>query len=144
MPEIRHQLKVAAARPQILEALTNLAALERWHGARVSGGPQEWVLAYPDGPTFRWKVVAATNDHVTWHCEEGPGNAKGSEVSFTLSDADKARTLVRLVHRDRAGSDPNYDKCNTLWGAAAGAFTAGGRGIPSDKTLAPSVTSIPG
>jgi hypothetical protein len=115
MAEIRHQLKVAAARPRILESLTNAAALERWHRAHVSGGPQEWVIAYPDGPTFRWKVIAATDDQVTWRCEEGPGNAKGTEVSFNLSDADKTRTLIRLVHGERAGTDPNYEKCNTLW-----------------------------
>lgn len=120
MAEIQHELKVRAARPKIVESLTTLAALERWNGAQVSGGPQEWRVAYPEGPTFRWKVLEATHDKVTWRCEEGPGNAKGSEVSFALSDADKSRTLVRLVHRDRSGDDPNHQKCNTLWGVLLG------------------------
>ena len=133
MAEIQHELKVGAARPKIVEALTNLASLERWSGARVSGGPQEWTVAYPDGPTFRWKVIAATNDKVTWHCEQGPGNAKGSEVTFALSDADRSRTLVRLVHRDRTGSDTNYQKCNTLWGVLLGRLQQEAEGFQVSK-----------
>jgi hypothetical protein len=58
MAEIQHELKVGAARPKIVEALSNLASLEHWKGGRVSGGPQELTVAYPDGPTFRWKVIA--------------------------------------------------------------------------------------
>ncbi|HEX4169862.1 MAG TPA: hypothetical protein VHZ55_30725 [Bryobacteraceae bacterium] len=133
MAEIQHQLKMGAARPKILEALTTLAALERWNGARVSGGPQEWTVAYQNGATFRWKVIAATNDQVTWHCEDGPGNAKGSELSFAFSDTDKGGTLVRLVHRERAGSDPNHQKCNTLWGVLLGRLQQEAEGFQVTK-----------
>jgi len=49
MGDIQHELKVRASRPKVIEALTTLAALERWNRARVSGGPQEWTVAYPDG-----------------------------------------------------------------------------------------------
>ena len=134
MGDIQHELKVGASRPKIIEALTTLAGLERWNRARVSGGPQEWTVGYPDGPAFRWKVVEATNDKITWRCEEGPGNAKGSEVSFTLSDADKSRTLIRLEHRQRAGSDPNHQKCDTLWGVLLGRLQQEVEGFRLAKT----------
>jgi len=134
MGHIQHELKVGASRPKIIEALTTLAALERWNRARVSGGPQEWTVAYPDGPSFRWKVVEATNDKITWRCEEGPGNAKDTEVSFTLSDADKSRTLIRLEHRQRAGSDPNHQKCDTLWGVLLGRLQQEAEGFRLAKT----------
>ena len=133
MAEIQHELKVHAARPEVLEALTTKASLERWHGAHVIGGPQEWILAYPSGPIFRWKVVEATPERVTWLCEEGPGNTKGSEVSFVLSDTDKARTLIELVHRGRTGRDPNYRKCNTLWGVLLGRLQQEAEGLKVRK-----------
>ncbi len=120
MAEIQHELKIHASRAKVVEALTTLPALERWSQAKVTGRDHEWTIVYPDGPTFRWSVVNASNDEITWSCEEGPGNAKGSQVIFTFSDTDKSRTHLRLAHRERSGEDPNHHKCNTLWGILLG------------------------
>jgi uncharacterized protein YndB with AHSA1/START domain len=133
MKEIRHELKMHAVPERIFHALTDKAALERWHGARVSGGPHEWTLAYPDGPSFRWKVVSATPQQVTWRCEEGPGNSKGTDVSFTLSDADKGRTLVQLVHRGWTESDAKFAKCNTFWAVLLGRLQQEAEGFQVTK-----------
>jgi hypothetical protein len=40
MAHIQHELKIHADRHAVLHALTNKEALQRWHSARVSGGPQ--------------------------------------------------------------------------------------------------------
>lgn len=120
MTEIRHALKVKAGRPQILQALTQRAALERWHGAKVDGGPEEWTIRYDDGSVFRWKVLRATPEQVVWRCEEGPGQAKGSEVTFTLQDVEGARTQIHLVHCGWDESDEKLATCNTLWAVLLG------------------------
>ncbi|MGA7622006.1 MAG: hypothetical protein WB630_02940 [Candidatus Acidiferrales bacterium] len=66
MGEIQHELKVGAARPKIVEALTNQASLERWNGARVSGGPL--------GIWRRWAPRAHGEAMKGWHFfpEESP------------------------------------------------------------------------
>src|SRR5271157_449560 len=108
MAEITHELKIHAPKAVILEALTNKAALERWHRAKVTGDAREWTISYPEGPTFRWKVVSATPEAVTWRCEEGPGRAKGKEAAFVLSEAGKGRSSVRIVHQGWSGSEETF------------------------------------
>ena len=120
MADIHHELKIRAPRAKVIESLTTLGGLERWNQASVSGGDGEWAVAYPDGPTFRWKVVETSSHKIKWHCEGGPGNAKGTEVDFDLSECGESCTLVRLTHRERSKDDPNQDKCNTLWGILLG------------------------
>jgi uncharacterized protein YndB with AHSA1/START domain len=120
MADIQHELKINAPRARVFESLTTPAALERWNRATVTGGEGDWTVAYPGGPNFRWKVVAATKDKIVWRCEEGPGNSKGSETIFTLDDKDNSHTIVRLTHHERSGDDPNHKKCNTLWGILLG------------------------
>jgi uncharacterized protein YndB with AHSA1/START domain len=133
MAQIRHELKVQAARSDVLRALTDRMALERWNRATVSGGPQEWTLAYPDGPTFRWKVIAATQDGVTWRCTDGPGDAKGTEVTFEISPADKGRTQIQVVHRGWGEADENFAKCNTLWAVLLGRLALEAEGFEIKK-----------
>ena len=115
MADIQHELKVRAPRGRVLEALTEPAAIARWHGASVTGGDSEWRLEYPGGPVFRWEVVAATPDRVAWRCVEGPGDARGTEVSFRLADRADGRTLVEVAHTGWPGTGGNFRKCNTLW-----------------------------
>jgi len=53
MAEIHHELKMRASRDRIFQTLTDGVALERWHGAKVTGNKREWRLEYPDGTVFR-------------------------------------------------------------------------------------------
>ncbi|MFT3928521.1 MAG: hypothetical protein QM778_38685 [Myxococcales bacterium] len=115
MPEIQHELKVSAPRAKVITALTDRGALERWHGAIVSGGPQEWRLAYPQGPVFRWRVLEASAERVCWRCVEGPGDSVGTQVSFVLSTADQDRTLIEFEHAGWLANAAKFRKCNTLW-----------------------------
>jgi hypothetical protein len=131
--QIQHELKVQATGSEVLRALTDRTALERWNRATVSGGPQKWTLAYPDGPIFRWNVITATPDGVTWRCTDGPGHAKGTEVSFGISKADKGRTQIQLVHRGWGEADENLAKCNTLWAVLLGRLGLEAEGFETRK-----------
>jgi len=117
MAGIHHEIKIHGTPDRIREALGDRAALEAWHGGRVTGGPGEWRFDFADGaPTFRWSISPSdSRDRVVWRCLEGPGDAPGTEASFTLSPADKERTLVEFAHTGWPHTEGNYRKCNTLW-----------------------------
>jgi len=115
MAEIHHELKMRASRDRIFQTLTDGVALERWHGAKVTGNKREWRLEYPDGTVFRWQVIQSDPGRVTWRCIEGPGQAVGKEASFTLTDAGNSQTLVEFAHASWPGTSGNYRKCNTRW-----------------------------
>ncbi len=115
MAQIQHELKIRAPRGRIIQALTDRAALSRWHDAAVTGKEREWHFEYPNAVTFRWRVTAADADRVVWSCVEGPPQAIGKEAVFTLSDVDGGRTLVEFSYGDWPEAAGNYRKCNTSW-----------------------------
>ena len=116
MTSIQHELKNAAPRARIVEALSRGLHLERWHGAKVTDSGGVLRLEYPSGVTFRWQIVESNPDRVTWKCVEGPGNSVDTEATFELKDAGSGRTGVLFEHSGWTDSDPSFRKCNTLWG----------------------------
>ena len=120
MAEIHHELKIQAAPERVFEALTTAQGLRGWHSAEVEGDGapgHTWRFVHTGRPTFRWQVTACSAPtQVAWRCEEGPGDSVGTSVSFRLSKADDARTLVELVHTGWPGTHGNFRKCNTYWG----------------------------
>src|SRR6516164_4422185 len=60
MAEIHHELKMRASRDRIFQTLTDGVALERWHGAKVTGNKREWRLEYPDGTRFAGRSSSLT------------------------------------------------------------------------------------
>jgi uncharacterized protein YndB with AHSA1/START domain len=116
MTSIRHELKIAAPRAEIIEALTKEPHLERWHGAKVTSDGRTLRLEYPSGVTFQWRVAAISPGRVTWQCVEGPGRSTGTQATFELTEAGDGRTAVVFEHSGWSDGDPNLRKCNTLWG----------------------------
>jgi len=115
MTQIQHELKIHAPRARIFQALTDRAALERWHGAKVKETEREWHFEYPNATVFRWKVLESSPTRAAWRCVEGPGQAPGKEASFTLSEMGDDHTLVEFEHSGWQGTTGNYRKCNTRW-----------------------------
>jgi Activator of Hsp90 ATPase homolog 1-like protein len=117
MAEIHHEIKVRATPEQIREALSSIASLEAWHGGRVTAVDGALRFEFADGaPTFRWSVEPAKSGReIVWRCLEGPGDSVGTEASFTITGADKGRTLVEFVHRGWPHTGGNFRKCNTTW-----------------------------
>lgn len=117
MAEINHEIKIKASREKIREALRRPKELEAWHGGCVTESDGALRFDFEDAPTFRWSVQQPSADQISWRCIEGPGDLVGTEASFTLSDADKDRTLIEFVHRGWPDTGGNFRKCNTHWAA---------------------------
>lgn len=120
MPEIHHEIKIAASQEQVYRALTTPDGIKGWHTPLVRGTGDvgtEWVFAFTDHPDFGWLVVASEEPTlVGWRCTKGPGDSAGTSVTFTLTPAGAGRTLVEHVHAGWPGTDGNFRKCNTTWG----------------------------
>lgn len=140
MPEIHHQINIAAAPETVFAALTTLDGVRGWHTPHAEGTGavgSEWVFGFEDHPEFGWEVVTSDRSGVVvWRCTRGPGDSVGTTTTFTLTGADDGRTLVEHVHAGWPGTHGNFRKCNTTWavllhhlrdyvesGSAAPAFT---------------------
>jgi hypothetical protein len=117
MAEIHHEIKVRAVPDRIREALISAAALEAWHGGRVTVAGNALRFEFADGaPSFRWAIEPEKSGKgIVWRCLEGPGDSVGTEASFTICAGDKGRSLVEFVHRGWPHTNGNFRKCNTQW-----------------------------
>jgi uncharacterized protein YndB with AHSA1/START domain len=120
VPEIDHEIRIAAAPEQVYAALTTRDGLVGWHNPTVTGTGDvggEWVFAFADHPEFGWRIVESTAPtRVVWECTRGPGDSVGTTATFTLSATADGRTLVEHVHAGWPGTHGNFRKCNTTWG----------------------------
>jgi uncharacterized protein YndB with AHSA1/START domain len=119
VPDIDHELKIAATPEQVYAALTTPDGLRGWHAPTVTGSGEvggEWTFAYADHPEFRWAVVESDAPQaVVWRCTEGPGDSVGTVAAFTIVAID-GRTRLELRHSGWPGTHGNFRKCNTTWG----------------------------
>jgi uncharacterized protein YndB with AHSA1/START domain len=116
---LRHAVNIAADPAKVREALTTLQGLKGWTAAEVSGGGSvgaTWTLKYPNGPTFVWEISAHDTDKISWKCVEGPGDAKGTTVSFALGKTPHGRVHLTFDHAGWPHQEGNFAKCNSLWG----------------------------
>jgi len=120
MPQIDHEIKIAATPEQVFAALTTLEGVKGWHTPTATGSGDvgtEWVFSFADHPEFGWEVVTSeAPSTVVWCCTRGPGDSVGTTASFTLASTADDRTLVEHVHAGWPGTHGNFRKCNTTWG----------------------------
>ncbi|MGA5466356.1 SRPBCC family protein [Mycobacterium sp. NPDC050041] len=120
MPEIHHEIKIAAAPERVFEALTTRDGVAGWHTPAAEGTGEvgaEWVFRFADHPEFGWEIVSSDSPRlVEWRCTRGPGDSVGTTATFTLTGTDDGRTLVEHVHAGWPGTHGNFRKCNTTWG----------------------------
>ena len=120
MAEIHHEIKISAPEERVFTALTTVNGLRSWYAEQVEGGAgvgDTLVFHFIGRPTFRWRVEKIERPtHVEWLCVEGPGDAKGTTVTFDLSSTADDRSLVELAHKGWPGTHGNFRKCNTYWG----------------------------
>lgn len=120
MPDITHEIRIAAPRDRVYRALTSGTELSAWYtpdvaGTGLVGG--EWHFRFAGRPDFRWRIVAAEpGRHLAWECAAGPGDAVGTTVDYGLEPTADGRTLVVCTHAGWPGTHGNFRKCNTLWG----------------------------
>jgi uncharacterized protein YndB with AHSA1/START domain len=120
VPEIDHEIKIAATPERVFAALTTLQGVKSWHTPTATGTGavgSEWVFSFADHPEFGWQVVASeAPTRVEWRCTRGPGDSVGTTTAFTLTKSGDDRTLLEHTHAGWPGTHGNFRKCNTTWG----------------------------
>ena len=116
---LRHAVNIAADHGKVHSALTTLEGLKAWTMADVSGGGgvgAKWSLKYAGGPTFVWEIAAHADHRIAWKCIEGPGESKGTTVTFNLGKTPHGRVHLSFDHAGWPHQEGNFAKCNSLWG----------------------------
>lgn len=120
MPEIVHEIKIAAAPEQVYAALATLDGIRSWQTPNAQGSGEvgtDWVFAFANRPRFVWTIAGATPpSHLEWTCAEGPGDSGGTTATWIIEPLDDGRTLLTLRHTGWPGTHGNFTKCNTIWG----------------------------
>lgn len=116
---LRHAVNIDADHARVHSAITTLEGLKGWTAAKVSGAGgvgSKWTLAYANGPTFVWEVTAHDDARVAWKCVEGPGDSKGTTVTFSLGRTPHGRVHLAFDHAGWPHQEGNFARCNSLWG----------------------------
>jgi uncharacterized protein YndB with AHSA1/START domain len=117
---LEHAIKVAAPRPHVFKAITDISEMKAWHLGTIEGeiavGSTFYLNPKP-GLRFGWttdEIVANTRLRQT--SVEGPGVSVGRTLVVALSDFDNANTLVTLTDSGWHNGDADLPFCNTRWG----------------------------
>jgi uncharacterized protein YndB with AHSA1/START domain len=120
VPDIDHEINIAATPDQVFAALSTLAGVRAWHAPNAEGTGEvgsEWVFPFADHPEFGWEVTESdAPSKVVWRCTRGPGDSVGTTATFTVRSTADGRALVELTHAGWPGTHGNFRKCNTTWG----------------------------
>lgn len=120
MSDINHEIKIKASPEKAFQALSTLNELKCWHTAHIENAPNNpEVLSFKasEKPEFLWKIIPFESAKtVTWECVQGPGDSRGTQVIYTISQIKDNDTLVELKHASWPDQTGNFRKCNTLWG----------------------------
>jgi hypothetical protein len=117
--KIKHEISIRADAKEIHEALATRQGLLGWISSNVTGQGtigSEWIVSYPGGLEFAWRIDRTDDLTVNWTCTRGPGNSVGTTVEYTLKPLEDGRTRVFLNHAGWPHTEGNFTKCNTLWG----------------------------
>lgn len=117
---LQHAIKVAAPRPQVFKAITDVGEMKAWHLGAIEGeiavGSTFYLNPKP-GLRFGWTTdEIVTNTRLRQTCVEGPGASAGRTLVVALSDSDNANTLVTLTDSGWHSGDADLPFCNTRWG----------------------------
>ena len=120
MITLHHAIKIAAPRPAVFSALTDIEQMAAWHAGEIEGeiAAGKILTLRPKPEThFRWRTETLEQDKriVQTSLIETDSHA-GKTLSFQLSDLEDGRTLVALTHGEWAVDDPHLPFCNTYWG----------------------------
>ena len=128
MATLSHEIRIDAPRDRVYEALSTREGLAGWYTATIDGDVVEGgeaLFTFEEREPFRWRFVELSpTEGAWWECTAGPGDAKGSTVTFRLSDTSDGRTQVEVDHEGFDGLDGAVKTCNTLWGILRGHLKA--------------------
>ena len=140
MPNIHHELLIAAPAEKIYDAITSQEGLSAWWTPGTTAKPElDSVARFPFGPEY-FKEMKITElkpcAQVKWICITGADEWIGSTISFKLRPGDKETlsnsnpeikgqiqqqrsdngTLLIFHHDDWKEYTPMFAECNYTWG----------------------------
>jgi len=140
MPNIRHELIIAASAEKIYHAITTPEGLSAWWTPDAKVKPErDSVARFPFGPEYfkEMKIIALNPSRlVKWICLTGADEWKGTTISFELQTGDKESllkshpelkgqieqqrsdnaTLLIFQHDDWKEYTLMFAECNYTWG----------------------------
>lgn len=120
MPEILHQVTVAAGAGKVREALTTQTGLAAFWTDQTTAEPrvgsQAWFGFGPDAEyNFTFDVTEIADGRVAWSCVKGPDEWVGTHVNWILTPEGDG-TRVRFEHLDWRSADGELAQCSFVWG----------------------------
>lgn len=140
MPNIRHELIIAAPAEKIYNALTNQEGLSAWWTPNTNAQPEPGSIArFPFGSGYfkEMKIIALEpSRRVDWLCITGADEWVGTAISFQLYAGDKnalldahpeaqgqveqnmnkgEATLLVFHHDNWKAYTPMFAECNYTW-----------------------------
>lgn len=129
MPDILHELPIAAPLSRVHEALVSERGLSSWFSADCSAAPEVGhldIVHLDDGAELHLRVETLREDRVRWVCERGPRVPEewiDTAVVFSLEARDD-QTILRLGHLGWATTQGAYARWNTTWADLLGRLQA--------------------
>jgi uncharacterized protein YndB with AHSA1/START domain len=141
MPDIRHQLIIAAPPEKVFHAVTSQEGLSAWWTPGATASPElNSVARFPFGPDYYKEMKIAElkpPELVKWICLKGDQEWIGTTLSFRLEPGNEGSllrahpemrgqaeqlesgenlTLLIFHHENWKDYTPMYAECNFTWG----------------------------
>jgi len=119
MPDIIHQLTIAASPQDVYWALTQPDRLAHWWTRDVRGKSEVGsILEFgfnERGTVLQMEVTELVVDqHVGWHCLGNSPEWVNTNITFDLSQ-DNDGAVVRFAHRDWKSTEGIFGVCSYDW-----------------------------
>lgn len=121
MPDILHQITIAATSEAAYDAVTTRQGLASWWTKDVEAIPNENTVAIFgfDHHTILLrmrvdKLVSAKR--VEWVCEGDVEEWKGTRLRFEILPAGEGEVVLKFMHAGWRSTDGAFPHCNTDWG----------------------------
>ncbi len=119
MPEIRHRVRIHAARSVVYRAITEQAGLCAWWTPGTIARPEVGSTAeFKFGTRYHNRMEVVRLDPETaveWECLGGDEEWIGTSFVFDLEGSDDD-TLLRFTHGNWRESTDFFASCNYQWG----------------------------
>ncbi len=143
MARVTHQVGIVGDIADIYRALHHPQGIDGWWATKTEGTPavgEVLDLCFRDLATLSFGLEALEeNRRVCLKCASGPGPWQGSDLEFTLTQAED-QVWVRLVHENAAATDEDFLYFSTKWACYLLSLrdlieTATGRPYPNDVKI---------
>lgn len=121
MAEILRAVSIGATRERVFDALTRTQSLESWWAPRCVGdclAGRELRFTFDAAHVGEVRVLVETIEdlqRVEWVVIDGPARLRGTRVAFTLEEAPRSSTRLRVAHSGFSDHDEELDQTSWKW-----------------------------